>query len=39
MQMGYIEDENKLHKFYDMGVTDNKGEYIPYNPDDPNEMK
>ena len=39
LQIEYIEDENKQHKLYDMGIIDNKGEYIPYKPDDPNEME
>ena len=37
LKMKYLDNEDKLHKLYEMGVIDNDGEYIPYKPDD--EMK
>ena len=37
--MKYLENEDKLQKLFDMGVIDNEGEFIPYKPDDEDEMK
>ena len=39
LKMKYLENEDKLQKLFDMGVIDNEGEYIPYKPDDEDEMK
>ena len=41
LNIKYIEEEDKLHKLFDMGIIDNHGEYIPYRPDDEedNDMK
>ena len=37
VKIKYIEDEDKLHKLFDMGIIDNEGEYIPYRPGDEEE--
>ena len=37
--MEYLEDESKLAKLFEMGIVDTKGEYVPFNPDDQDEMK
>ena len=34
----YLKDEERLEKLYAMGIIDHEGEYIPYKPDDRNEM-
>ena len=39
LKMKYLENEDKLQKLFDMGVIDNEGEYIPYKPDDEDEMR
>ena len=37
VKIKYVEDEDKLHKLFDMGIIDNEGEYIPYRPGDEEE--
>ena len=37
--MDYLEDESRLAKLYEMGVIDSKGYYMPYHPDDHDDMK
>ena len=37
--MKYLENEDKLQKLYDMGIIENQGEYIPYNPGEVEEMR
>ena len=39
LKMKYLENDDKLQKLFDMGVIDNEGEYIPYKPNDEDEMK
>ena len=38
LKMKYLENEDKLHKLFNMGVIDSQGEYIPYRPGDEDEM-
>ena len=39
LKMNYFEDRSKLSKLYEMGVIDSKGDYVPYHPDDHEDMK
>ena len=39
LKMEYLEDESKLAKLFEIGIIDTKGEYVPFNPDDQDEMK
>ena len=37
--MKYLDNEAKLQKLFDMGVIDSQGDFIPYKPDDEDEMR
>ena len=34
-----IEDQDKLARLYELGVIDSKGESVPFNPSDEDDMK
>ena len=38
-RLGFIEDQEKLEKLYQMGVIDNKGDPIPFHLPNEDDMK
>ena len=39
LKVKFIEDEDKLHRLYEMGIIDSAGDFIPYKSDDETDMK
>ena len=38
-RLGFVEDQKKLSKLYEMGVIDSQGDLIPFLPEVEDEMK